>query len=57
MSLDPLALRCVCVGIPLASLTVYPSLAAAQSGTACGTVCGMCVPYIEMLLLSPSSYE
>ena len=48
---DPRVTHCICTATPLATLTGHATLAAVQRETACGTFCGLCLPYIEAVLL------
>lgn len=45
-ALDPKVTRCVCMDVELATLTGYASVEAIKEDTGCGTVCGLCLPYL-----------
>ncbi len=53
MEYDPCPVKmCVCFNIPFAQLKAmdYPNMDSLQAESRCGTQCGTCLPYIELML-------
>lgn len=47
--------RCICMGVELAALADHRSIEEIKTETGCGTICGLCLPYIQKRLEDANS--